>query len=489
MKKILDLIFSTGDLGQAKTIKQDKQTKNKVTNEFGQQVKADHKSFNYGVETFYNAKSDTPDNNENKTKIIVEPQHFVSPHFDEHKNNPAFSNLANLLEQGLLAKGQGQHVIDVVDNNGLTGCGGAYFPLNKKWAAALKTPGPRYLIVNGQEGEIHTFKDYMLMKDHAETVVEGAIIAALTLAADTVIFAINSAYNNGMAHINAAIKQVQAQLPQLSEMDISVVAGPSPDLYITGEESALIEFLEQRRAEPQLKPPYPFEAGFKGQPTVVQNVESLAWLALVMAKPRLFLQEGQLKLISIGGAVKRPGIYELPLGCSLNTILQTAGGLADGQDLQAIEVGGLAGGLLPAHYLNLNLNNKELRQHGAVIGSGSVNFLSQEHDIVSNTINAMSFFYEENCGRCTPCRVGTAELVRIAKLLTQRHLSEDEQAWFNKMSLTMVNTSTCGLGKAAPSMLASLLRYWQIDQGKAELKQAFRARVEHVHSNTIEKEI
>jgi NADH-quinone oxidoreductase subunit F len=249
------------------------------------------------------------------------------------------------------------------------------------------------------------------------------------------------------------------------------VSGPKPDLYICGEETALIEFLENRRGEPQLKPPYPFQSGYRGQPTIIQNVETIAWIPLLMENPELFREQGNLKLVHIVGAVDNPGIYEVRIGSSLSGLLKVAGGLSSGARLQAIEVGGLAGGLLPPHYLSLALEHKEMARHGAMLGTGSVNFLSLDINLIDVALRAMEFFRNESCGRCTPCRVGTYELLRITCIMIERRLAESEKKWLEDITHTMVNTSSCGLGKSAPSVLVSLLRYWNVENGGAMLKE------------------
>jgi NADH:ubiquinone oxidoreductase subunit F (NADH-binding) len=249
------------------------------------------------------------------------------------------------------------------------------------------------------------------------------------------------------------------------------VSGPKPDLYVCGEETALIEFLENRRGEPQLKPPYPFQSGYRGQPTVIQNVETLAWIPLVMANPRLFAEQGYIKLVHLFGAVHKPGIYEVRIGSSLRDLLETAGGLNDGSSVQAIEVGGVAGGLLPPDRMALPLEHEVMTHWGAMVGTGSVRFLDRNTNLVEEALHAMEFFRDESCGRCTPCRVGTQELVRIAESMTKGSANDEELEWFDDLAQTMTNTSTCGLGKGAPTMLLSLLRYWNIENGQAQLKE------------------
>jgi NADH:ubiquinone oxidoreductase subunit F (NADH-binding) len=415
-------------------------------------------SAQYGANSFYNSNK--------LEKEIIEPEHFEAKNFSAYKQCHDFSVL-----KGILKLDNQASIITILEQSGLSGCGGANFPVAVKWQAALANPGPRCLIINGQEGELYTFKDYMLMKEHAKTVVEGAALAALAIDASEVIIAINSGYIACINQVKQALAELLKVFPQLAVRNMRVVGGPKPDLYICGEETALIEYLENNRGEPQLKPPYPFQSGYKGRPTVVQNVETIAWLPLILQNKQLFAENGHLKLVHIYGAVNKPGIYQVAIGTSLKALMKIAGGIKQGSELSAIEVGGLAGGLLPVDKIECSFAHQEMSQLGAMVGTGSVNFLDQHSCLIDVALRAMEFFRNESCGRCTPCRVGTHELLRIADIMTERNLADDEYTWFEKVTRTMVNTSTCGLGKGAPSILVSLLRYWHVADGKTQLKQ------------------
>jgi NADH:ubiquinone oxidoreductase subunit F (NADH-binding) len=398
-------------------------------------------------------------------KAINPPRNFVAPQFHEYARQPRFSTVAGIIE------GRRQDaILSILERSGLRGRGGANFPVAGKWRAALEHPGPRYLIVNGQEGEPFTFKDYRLMTEFPDIVVEGVIIAALALNVKEVIFTINSAYTECIEKIDAAMADAWAALPALANLPFRVVSGPKPDLYVCGEETALIEFLEHHRGEPQPKPPFPFQAGYKGRPTVIQNVETLAWVPLAIADPSRFAAQPQLLLCHLFGAVEQPGIYQVSMGSPLQELLNRAGGLTPGSRLQAIEVGGLAGGLLPPGSIDLPLEQDAMTRKGAMVGTGSVRFIDQHHNLVDEALQAMEFFRAESCGRCTPCRVGTQELVRLAELMAAGSANDEDLDWFHDIAHTMRNTSTCGLGKGAPGLLSSLLRYWRVEQGQARLK-------------------
>lgn len=414
-----------------------------------------------GVATFYGSNK--------PGKKIIEPENISTPSFDDYTNDGDFSAITYIVDRDRV-----DGVIPALARNGLTGCGGANFPVANKWKAALGSDGPRYLIVNAQEGEMHTFKDYALMMKYPNIIAEGAAIAALALGAEEVIIAINSSYIECTKRIKEAVFKISTELRSVRHITFRVMNGPKPDLYICGEETALIEYLENRRGEPQLKPPYPFESGYKGQPTVIQNVETIAWVPLLLHKTKLFTDNGHLKLVNICGAVNAPGIYEVIIGMTLSELADVAGGLKSGVSLQAIEVGGAAGGLLPPNAMNVALDHQEMHKWGAMVGTGSVNFIDQETSLVEIVLDAMNFFREESCGRCTPCRVGTHELVRMASIIENRALDDSEVEWFNGVTETMQMTSTCGLGKGASGIFVSLLRYWNLTDGTATLKSTYK---------------
>ncbi len=413
---------------------------------------AGYESVRYGVDTFYTR--DKPQ------KEIMAPAHVVTPRLDAYSRGEPFAAL-----RGILAAGARDDILSALQASGLRGCGGAGFAVASKWRAALSHPGPRYLIVNGQEGERYTFKDYCLMKRHGPLVVEGAAIAALALDAAELIIVVNSAYRQCLEAIREAVSRLRRDLFGRFEPRIRVLSGPEPDLYICGEETALIEYLEGRRGEAQMRPPFPHQQGYRDRPTVVQNVETLSWIPLLIAQPGLLDPQGPLKLLTLSGAVRRPGVYEMPLGVPIRALLEQAGGLTEGASLQAIEVGGMAGGFLPPDYMELPMEHGTMARCGASIGTGSVRFLDQHADLIRETLEAAVFFREENCGRCTPCRVGTQELSRIAAQLS-RGAPLDDEHWVKAIGETLCHASLCGLGRRAPSLLLSLIRYWDIECGR-----------------------
>lgn len=353
---------------------------------------------------------------------------------------------------------------DEVRQLGLRGCGGGNHPVVAKWEAVLGHPGPRYLIVNALEGEPETFKDRLLMQRHAATVIEGAAIAAWATWAVQVIIVINSQYRECVPLMEKAVDDLRRRHGTELDMEFRILTGPDPELYVCGEESALIAWLEGRRAEPHDRPPYPTEQGLRGQPTLVHNVETLAWLPVLLDErppqpPRL---------VSLSGAVAQPGVYEAAPDMTLRQILALGGGLTEGEQLQALHVGGVSGGLLPPECMDLPLSAEALGEAGAMLGSGAIRVISGSDDLGEETVKAMRYFREQSCGLCTPCRVGTQELAFLAERLQAGAVSEMERRRIMALAETLRVASLCGLGRRAPAPLLSQLRHWPTREADTE---------------------
>ncbi len=335
--------------------------------------------------------------------------------------------------------------------SGLRGCGGAGFPVADKWAAALRHPGPRVLVVNGQEGEPETFKDRYLLQHHAASVAEGAMIAATVLGADRVVFVLDPAFHAGARALEHALVDLRHEAGPLPACEIR----RGPGRYVAGEETALLDFLAGGRVEAHPRPPYPSERGLDGRPTVVQNVETLAWLPAVLGSDR-----APPRLVSLSGAVRHPGVYEVEPGTPLRDILSRGGGLCDDARLGGFAVGGWSGGLLPPDAIDTPFEARALAEAGASIGTGAVRVLDAGECVVREALTAARFFRDESCGRCTPCRVGTGDLARLWGALADGALDDVGRARIATLSAVLARASTCGLGIAAPGRVVSVIRHW-----------------------------
>lgn len=365
-----------------------------------------------------------------------------------------------------LARAHGaEWVLDRLEASGLTGRGGAGFPAHIKWRAIRRQPETeRYVVLNADEGEPGTFKDREVMLRRPHLVVEGLAIAAHCLEAGDVY-----AYVRGeFGQVKAALLRALQEARDRGELD----DGPrwhfvdGHGAYICGEETALLEALEGKRGMPRMKPPYPVEKGFRGKPTLIQNVESIACVPAIVRRGGDWFRkagatEAGSKLYCLSGHVRRPGVYEAPMGTSLRRLLELAGGV-DGR-LKSFSPGGASSGFLPAGQIDIAMDFRSLREAGSMLGSAGVVVLNETVDMVEAALAQMVFFEEESCGQCSPCRIGT-QIVRQA-LESHRAGDRDALSYVHEVAWGMREASICGLGQAASLPLTSAMKYFPEEFG------------------------
>ncbi|RYH02379.1 NADH-quinone oxidoreductase subunit F [Salipiger sp. IMCC34102] len=335
-----------------------------------------------------------------------------------------------------------------VAESGLRGLGGAGFPSGRKWGFVRAEPGPRYMAVNGDEGEPGTFKDRWYLERTPHLFLEGMLIAAWAVEASRVFLYMRDEYPAAIRILRDEIaKLVEAGIVEAGYIDLRRGAGA----YICGEESAMIESIEGKRGIPRHRPPYVAQKGVFDRPTLVHNVETLIWVARVMREGPEVLsgveKNGRrgLRNYSVSGRVAQPGVYLLPAGSTIRDVIAAAGGMAEGHAFKAYQPGGPSSGLLPASLDDVPLDFDTLQPHGTFIGSGAVVVLSDRDSARAAALNMLEFFADESCGQCTPCRVGCEKAVKLMQAdRWDRDLLED-------LSQVMVDASICGLGQAAPN--------------------------------------
>ena len=348
-------------------------------------------------------------------------------------------------------------VQDRVLESGLRGLGGAGFPSGRKWSFVLAEAGPRYLAVNGDEGEPGTFKDRYYLERTPHLFLEGMLIAAWAVEAETAFIYMRDEYPAVLEILANEIKALEdAGLVEPGYIDLRRGAGA----YICGEESAMIESIEGKRGLPRHRPPFVAQVGVFGRPTLVHNVETLHWVARVMREGPEVLNSVEkngrkgLRSYSVSGRVKEPGVKLLPAGSTILDLIEAAGGMLDGHSFKAYQPGGPSAGLLPASICDVPMDFDTLQPHGSFIGSAAIVVLSDQDSAKEAALNMLRFFEDESCGQCTPCRVGCEKAV---KLMEQDSWDQD---LLEDLSQAMVDASICGLGQAAPNPIRLTIKHF-----------------------------
>jgi formate dehydrogenase beta subunit len=345
-------------------------------------------------------------------------------------------------------------LLKALDDASLRGLGGAGFPTARKWRAVLGEPGPRLMAVNGDEGEPGTFKDRWYFERDPHRFLEGMLIGAHVVEATDVYIYIRDEYPASRDILTREIAKLPAGGPVLH---MRRGAGA----YICGEESSLLESIEGKRGLPRHKPPYPFQVGLFGLPTLINNVETLWWVRDVFEKGAdWWKSHGRndrhgLRSYSVSGRVKNAGMKLAPAGITVRELIdEFCGGMADGHTFRAYLPGGASGGILPASMDDIPLDFGTLEKYGCFIGSAAVIVMSEQDSVKEAALNLMRFFEDESCGQCTPCRVGTQK----AALLMQKPVWD--RGLLDELSQVMRDASICGLGQAASNPLTTVIKYF-----------------------------
>ena len=363
-------------------------------------------------------------------------------HGDDVLGGVTHSTNGFLLEPDELREPQAlspDEVVARLEASGLTGMGGAGFPTWRKWDAVRREPAPRVVIVNADEGEPGTIKDRYVMELRPQLLLEGLVAAMRFCETDEAYIYLREEYAGPRAVLEKAI--AARGLP----VELVIGAGA----YICGEETAMLESMEGRRGMPRLRPPFPAQAGYLGRPTLINNVETLAHVALILRgnwEPS--------RLWSVSGAVGKPGCYQAPLDVSLRGLIgDYAGGFT--AEPGAIVPGGAASGILPPAALDTPLTREALADWGCGVGSAAVQVFPVDYSPRRLLAETMRFFAEESCQKCTPCRIGNRALHAVFEGERTMPPAQVEE-WLEAMTLT----SICGLGQAAPIPVRNAFRHW-----------------------------
>ncbi len=349
-----------------------------------------------------------------------------------------------------------EQIIEEVKVSGLRGRGGAGFPCGLKWELARKAHGEeKYVICNADEGEIGTFKDRYILENDPFTLIEAMAITSYAIGAKRGYIYLRAEYHYLLDLLTKAISQARER-GFLAHFDIDIREGAGS--YICGEESALMDSIEGRRGEVRYRPPFPPSRGLWGKPTIINNVETLMNIPdIILNGGHWFNQLGTerskgTKVFSVSGDVKKPGVYELVLGSRLKELVED---LALAEKVRMVQVGGATGRIIPYEMIDTPLTFE------SILGAGAIIVFDESRDIIDVVYRTMEFLAEECCGKCAPGREGTEVMVEILGRFSRGEGLKGDIGVLEELSSTMMLSSLCGLGQAAPNPVIDSLQYFR----------------------------
>ncbi len=371
-------------------------------------------------------------------------------------------------------KNDPQWLVAEIEKSGLRGRGGGGFPTGKKWDVVRRAPGEKkYIICNGDEGDPGAFMDRMIMESYPYRVIEGLLIASFAVGAEEGVLYVRSEYPLAVKRMRQAIADCE-KAGLLGETifgsghSLSLRVFEGAGAFVCGEESALIASLEGRRGMPNHRPPFPAEKGLNGCPTLVNNAETYSvvpWIVRHGADAFFALgteHSKGTKVFSLAGKVERGGLIEVPMGITINEVVnEIGGGVSKGRTFKAVQIGGPSGGCIPASLGETTVDFEALKEVGAMMGSGGFVVLDDQDCMVEMARYFLSFTQSESCGKCTPCRVGTKRMLEILTRLCNGQGRVGDIEKLEQLAKTVQAQSLCGLGKTASNPVLTTIRYFR----------------------------
>ncbi len=409
--------------------------------------------------------------------FLTKQEHIATEHcgcidpvdMDEYLQNGGFAALRTCL-----AELSPEDIISEIKCSGLRGRGGAGFPTHLKWHAVRQEKSDRkYIICNGDEGDPGAFMDRMLMESYPYRIIEGIIIAAYAVGADQGKLYIRAEYPLALERISQAIEQCKQRkflgddiLSSGFNLTLKIVSGGGA--FVCGEETALLASIEGRRGLPRVRPPYPAQTGLWGKPTLINNVETYAVVPWILRNgPEKFAQLGTgnskgTKVFALAGKVARGGLIEVPMGISIQEIIEDiGGGIAGDLPFKAVQIGGPSGGCVPSQLSHIAVDYESLAKAGTMMGSGGLVVLDESDCMVDIARYFLQFTQNQSCGKCTFCRIGTRRMLDILDRLCAGQGSQADLEELEHLGKMIKKTSLCGLGKTAPNPVLSTLKYFR----------------------------
>ncbi len=372
------------------------------------------------------------------------------------------------------------NIVKILEDAGLCGMGGAGFPTFRKWSAMAEAPstsGDRYVVCNANEDEPGTFKDRFLLERTPHQVIEGALIAAVYTRANNVILYINPHLTEALAATRAAIEQWQQhdlfkRIETHLGKPLTVKVVESSGRYIGGEETAVISWLNGGFPFPQFKPPFPFQKGVAGEPTLLNNTETLANVPHILRNGVAWYRGlGKAngvgtKLYSLSGDVLNPGLYELPMGITLRELIDNyGGGMLEGLTFKAVFTGGPSNNLLTAKDLDVPLDFVSVKERQSGLGTGAMIVISEGTSVVRKVAQYIQFFADNSCGQCPPCKGGTFQLARLVERVDNGISTDEDLRALQNLVNIMPGGGRCGLITGAATVVASSMRTFPNEYG------------------------
>ncbi len=376
-------------------------------------------------------------------------------------------------------------IIEEIKKAGLRGRGGAGFPTGLKWEfvrrASTTNGGIKYLVCNGDEGDPGAFMDRSILEADPHSVIEGMVIGAKAIGAQQGFAYVRNEYPLALKRLNIALEAARDYgllgediLGSGFDFDIKVIRGAGA--FVCGEETALLESIEGRLGEPRPRPPYPAEKGLWGQPTCINNVETWANVPIIISRGADWFHSigtetsKGTKVFSLVGKINNTGLVEVPMGITLKEIIyDIGGGIPGGKEFKAVQTGGPSGGCIPKEKIDLPIDYESLREAGSMMGSGGMVVMDEDTCMVDVAKYFLAFTQDESCGKCTPCREGTKEMLNILTKITEGTGTEEDLVLLQELALSIKDSAMCGLGNTAPNPVLTTLKYFR-DEYEAHIK-------------------
>ncbi|MBX3085018.1 MAG: NADH-quinone oxidoreductase subunit NuoF [Anaerolineae bacterium] len=405
-----------------------------------------------------------------QTKIVLENSGEIDP--ERIESYVAVGGYHSLLT--VLTEMTPTEVIDQISRSGLRGRGGGGYPTGLKWSTVAKAAGsPKYVICNADEGDPGAFMDRSVLESDPHRVLEGMTIAAYAVGATEGYIYVRAEYPLAIKRLQIAIRQAErAKLlgdkigGTAFHFDINIRLGAGA--YVCGEETALMASIEGKRGQPRPRPPFPAEHGLWGQPTLINNVETYANVVPIIRNGAEWFagigteKSKGTKVFAIAGRVENTGLIEVPMGTTLRDIVfAIGGGIPDGKRYKAVQTGGPTGGCIPEEHLDVPVDYESLMRLGSIMGSGGMIVMDETSCMVDVARYFMEFCMSESCGKCIPCRVGTAEMYDLLNKIAQGSATIEDLNLLEELCDVVKYTSLCGLGQSAPNPIISTLRYFR----------------------------